>query len=276
MLLTVDDDFDLDRIADSGQCFRWEPFDGDTYRIVHREFCLYISQRSDGKFLLECEEEEYRSVWHNYFDLDTDYRSIRSRIEKSADPFLYAASESEKGIRILRQDPWEIAVTFIISQNRNIPTIKRSVATLCRLAGAEHMDRKGRAYYSFPRPEAVLAMSAQAIAECRLGYRDKYILAAAKAAVDGVFSPESLGMLPDEKLIGTLCSLYGIGPKVATCIALYGFHRTDAFPVDTWIRKAMKNEYPDGFPFQRFRPYNGVLQQYIFAYYRNKGAQMQY
>ncbi len=276
MLLSVDDDFDLKRIADSGQCFRWERTGEEEYRIIHTDRCLYISRCPDGHFLLDCGEEEFNTVWREYFDLETDYRSIRGRIEKERDPFLYAAAEGEKGIRILRQDPWETAVSFIISQNRSIPAIKRSVAELCRLAGTERQDKRGKSCYSFPDPEAVLSMSAEALAQCRLGYRDKYVLAAAEAAGTGVFDPEEMASLSDCALMGRLTALYGVGPKVASCIALYGFHRTDAFPVDTWIRKAMKNEYPDGFPFQRFRPYNGVFQQYIFAYYRNKGAQMQY
>ena len=269
MLLSVNDDFDLNRIAESGQCFRWERYGAQGYRIIHKKNCLYISRLADGLFQPDCDEKTFEAVWREYFDLAADYRAIRCGIDPDSDPFLYKAAESEKGIRILRQDPWEITVSFIISQNRNIPAIKRSVEALCRLAGDEHIDSRGETFYSFPNPEAVLSLSEDTLSRCRLGYRDKYVIAAAKAACESVFSPERMGTMPDEELNRALTELYGVGPKVASCIALYGFHRLDAFPVDTWIRKALRNEYPDGFPFERFRPYNGVLQQYIFAYYRN-------
>lgn len=272
MLLTVDDDFALDKTAESGQCFRWERTENGEYRIIHRDRCLYISRRPDGRFLLDCREEDFDTVWREYFDLDTDYRSIRSRIDQEKDPFLYAAAESEKGIRILRQDPWETAVSFIISQNRNIPAIKRSIALLCRFAGTRKLDKRGEPYDVFPGPESVLSMSCGALEQCRLGYRDKYVLAAAEAACGGAFSPAEMDALEDGELMEALGRLHGVGPKVASCIALYGFHRLDAFPVDTWIKKALKKEYTEGFPFERYRPYNGVLQQYIFAYCRNAGA----
>ena len=276
MCLSITDDLDLKQIAESGQCFRWEQIEDNGYRIIHGGYVLYISQRSPGEFQLDCEEEEFRNVWAAYFDLDTDYRGIRQMIDRDSDPFLYAAAEQGKGIRILRQDPWEITVSFIISQNRNIPAIKRSVERLCSLAGKRLADKRGEEYFSFPAPEDVLRLSKEEIAQCRLGYRDKYVLSAAKAASCGDLSPERLGPLPDDELLRRLGMLYGVGPKVASCIALFGFHRLDAFPVDTWIRKALVNEYPGGFPFDRYRPYNGVFQQYIFSFCRNASSARPY
>ena len=272
MRIVVNDDIDLEQTAESGQCFRWEQTGDREYRIIHKENCLYISQEDSGELLLDCREEEYETVWRDYFDLDTDYREIRRLIDPESDPFLHMAAKEEQGIRILRQDPWEIAVSFIISQNRSIPIIRRSVAQLCRLAGERYTDKRGEAYHSFPGPEAVLSMTDEELAKCRLGYREKYVLAAARAANDGVFLPERFERLPDMELLRELGTLYGVGPKVASCIALYGFHRLDAFPVDTWIRKALENEYPEGFPFDRYRPYNGVFQQYVFAFYRRAAA----
>ena len=276
MLLTVDDDFDLEKIADSGQCFRWEPRGGDCWRVVHGNDCLYIAREFPGEYTLSCTEEEFRTVWRPYFDLDTDYAAIRRRIDPEKDAFLYAASESGKGIRILRQDPWEITVSFLISQNRSIGLIRRSVETLCRLAGTERRDCRGEVYHTFPGPEAIAAMSAEDLAPCRLGYRDKYVLAAAKAACGGSFSIARLRSLEDEALLRELQTVYGIGPKVASCIALFGFHRLNAFPADTWIKKALEKKYPAGFPWEEYRPYSGVYQQYIFAYCRASAGRSTY
>lgn len=272
MLLKTDDDFDPDAIAGSGQCFRWERSGENSWRVLHQDSCLYITMLKPGTFELDCTQEEFSRLWRDYFDLDTNYREIRERIEPDRDPFLHKAARQGRGIRILRQDPWETAICFIISQNRNIPAIERSVAQLCRSAGELRSDRRGEVYYTFPTPEAILSLSREELVICRLGYRDKYILEAAKAACDGRFDPEKMRSLNDETLLSELEKLCGVGPKVASCIALFGFHRTNAFPVDTWIKKALDNEYPDGYPSERYRPYNGIYQQYIFACYRSAAA----
>ena len=130
MIVRITDDFNLDKITDSGQCFRWTKTDDYTYRIIAGESCLYITELADDRYDLSCSEEEYDNKWEDYFDLREDYRSIRERIDPGQDPFLQKAAESEKGIRILRQDPWEMLITFIISQNKNIPAIRRCVELL--------------------------------------------------------------------------------------------------------------------------------------------------
>ena len=150
MIVRITDDFNLDKIADSGQCFRWTKTDDNTYRIIAAESCLYITELADDCYDLSCTQEEYDNKWEDYFDLREDYRSIRERIDPGQDPFLQKAAESEKGIRILRQDPWEMLITFIISQNKNIPAIRRCVELLAETCGERKTDIKGRDYYAFP------------------------------------------------------------------------------------------------------------------------------
>ena len=140
MEIQITDDFDLDRIAESGQCFRWQKDDSGTYRIIHKEHFLRIRPLEKNTFALSCSEEDYRNTWHDYFDFGEDYRSIRERVGKEDDPFLTDACEFGKGIRILRQDPWEMLISFIISQNKNIPAIKKSVELLCEAAGHQRED----------------------------------------------------------------------------------------------------------------------------------------
>ena len=135
MEIQITDDFDLDRIAESGQCFRWQKDDSGTHRIIHKEHILRIRPLGNNIFTLSCSEDEYRNIWYDYFDLGEDYRSIRKRISKEDDPFLADACEFGKGIRILRQEPWEMLISFIISQNKNIPAIKKSVELLSEAAG---------------------------------------------------------------------------------------------------------------------------------------------
>ena len=321
--IQITDDFDLDRIADSGQCFRWQKEASGAYRIIHKEYGLRIRPVKDGIFELSCSEEEFRDIWHDYFDLGTDYRAVRGRISKEEDPFLYKACEYGKGIRILRQDPWEMLISFIISQNKNIPAIKKSIELLCEAAGryredacdfgGDACDASSGGYYLFPSPEEILTLSDETLAACRLGYRCRYVKAAAADVAEGrldlsrlqsesgryekadseaagcetvsheagnhktgshevtgyeTTSNEAAGY---ETAISALTNVLGVGIKVANCISLFGLHQIDAFPVDVWIRRILENEYPEGYPKEKYSPYNGIYQQYMFYYYRATG-----
>ena len=120
MTILVTDDFDPDKIADSGQCFRWNKTDDRSYRIIAGESCLNITFLQENQYELDCTETAFDGFWRDYFDLGEDYQNVRGRIDPGQDPFLWQAMEHEKGIRILRQDPWEMLITFIISQNKNM------------------------------------------------------------------------------------------------------------------------------------------------------------
>ena len=319
LLIKTDDDFNLDRIADSGQCFRWtkqeahvlpacgtdlasaacpasvsqsfpargtdlayaacpasvsQSFpargtDSCTYRIIAGKSCLYITDLGNGFFELDCSENEYSRFWQDYFDLKEDYRSIRRRIDPDQDPFLWEAAEHEKGIRILRQDPWEMLITFIISQNRNIPAIRRSVELLSETCGEKKTDSRGLEYYAFPEPAALAALTEKELSDCRLGYRCKYVHAAAKAVEDGEIVLNSLREADDAAATDALTGLFGVGIKVASCVSLFGLHHIDSFPIDVWMKRILAEQYPEGYPFDRHSPYNGIYQQYMFAFYRH-------
>ena len=269
MIIYIEDDFNLDKIADSGQCFRWEKTGEAAYRIPFRDKCLYIEAAGGNAYDVSCTQQEFQNIWYDYFDLGTDYRMIRGRIDEQKDPFLYQAAEREKGIRILQQDSWEMLISFIISQNKNIPAIRRSIALLAAACGNECSDSKGVSYYAFPRPEAVLGLDSDQLRACSLGYRCKYVQAAAEFVSEGKINFEELQKADDKRAIEVLTEIYGVGIKVASCIALFGMHHLNAFPRDVWVKRILENEYPNGYPFSDYDPYNGVYQQYMFAYYRN-------
>lgn len=269
MEIYVTDDFDLDRIADSGQCFRWQRGEDGSYRIIHKDHCLRIQPLENNTYALSCSEDDYWTVWHDYFDFGEDYHSIRERINREADVFLADACEYGKGIRILRQDPWEMLVSFIISQNKNIPAIKKSVEMLCKAAGEKREDENG-SYFLFPAPEEILALSDEELAACKLGYRCRYVRAAAADVAEGKLDLNKLRGESEEETIKALTGVCGVGVKVANCVSLFGLHHIDAFPVDVWIRRILEAEYPGGYPMEKYRPYNGVYQQYMFYYYRDR------
>ncbi len=269
MLKEIRDDFDPGRIAQSGQCFRWTRTEDGAYRFMSRGSCVYIAERGAGLFEFDCGEAEFDSLWRNYFDLNENYAAIRARIDPVADPFLYAAAEYEKGIRILRQDPWETLISFIISQNRNIPAIRRSVELLAERCGDARTDGRGIPFRAFPAPEALAALGEADLKACGLGYRWSYVRAAASAVVSGDLDPYALCRAENSEARDALMRLYGVGGKVADCVCLFGLRCKDAFPRDVWINRVLALHYPDGYPYERYSPYNGVFQQYMFAYIRD-------
>ena len=264
------DDFDLRKIAESGQCFRWTALPDSGYRIVAGSHFVHIHPKESGVFTLDCAEED-RAYWENYFDLAVNYAAIRKMISETEDPFLYKTSQYGAGIRILRQDPFETLISFLISQRKSIPAIRTSIERLCRASGprlgtGQDSDDE---IYGFPDPEALASLSPEVLTECGLGYRVKYVAAAARAAADGELCFQELSSLPDEELTRRLLSIYGSGIKVSSCIQLFAFHRLNSFPEDVWIKRVLAEQYPSGFPFEKYNPYNGVMQQYLFYYYRS-------
>ena len=271
MKIEIFDDFDLKKIADSGQCFRFNEH-GDGYEVTASSRHLFVKKSGEFEYELDCSPDEYENFWKNYFDLGLDYREIRGRIDKDEDDYLYRAAEFGKGIRILRQDPWEMLISFIISQRKNIPAIKASIEKLCAAVSRKiGTDSEGRAVYAFPTPEELAGLSDEKLASCSLGYRDKYVRQAALDVASGAVSPDKWGDASDEELMTGLLGLFGVGVKVANCEILFGYHRLDAFPKDVWINRVLELKYPNGFNFDKYAPYNGIMQQYLFYYSRNDG-----
>lgn len=282
MVLTIQDDFDLGKIADSGQCFRFNEVSGSgsgDAGAVHKRYSVaagnrhvFVTELGQDRYEFGCSEDEFESFWKRYFDLDISYSDIRGKINKEKDSYLYNASEYGKGIRILRQDPWEMLISFIISQRKNIPAIKASIEKLCALAGDVICeDEEIGKIYSFPTPEQLSSLSLEQLSGCSLGYRDKYVHQAALDVVSGAVDLQALERASDDRLMEELLKLYGVGVKVANCEILFGYHRLDAFPKDVWINRVLEEQYPQGFLFDKYAPYNGVMQQYLFFYSRSMG-----
>ena len=160
-------------------------------------------------------------------------------------------------------------ITFIISQNRNIPAIRRSVELLSETCGEKKTDSRGLEYYAFPEPAALAVLTEKELSDCRLGYRCKYVHAAARAVEDGKIDLNSLREADDAAAMDALTGLFGVGIKVASCVSLFGLHHIDSFPIDVWMKRILAEQYPEGYPFDRYSPYNGIYQQYMFAFYRH-------
>lgn len=266
MITITTPDFDIRKIAESGQCFRLNADRDGGYTLVAHGRVLRLRDTADGGEI-ECSEAEFDALWRDYFDWDTDYAAIRAAADPE-DAFLQRACDYGAGIRMLKQDPWEMLVSFIISQRKNIPAIKYCIEALCSRYG-EGIESAGARFYAFPTAERLAALDEEHFLACSLGYRAKYILSAARMVASGALDLAGIAALGDEALFSALLPVPGVGEKVANCVMLFGYHRLSRFPRDVWINRIEKNEYGGAFPLARYPDTAGALQQYIFYYARS-------
>ena len=287
--------YSLSDTLECGQAFRYEPLvkeDGYCeYLTVAYGRLIRVGQRKPGELIFFDEwTEEYETIVTRYFALDTDYEAIRAHIVSHTDSeWLKSAAECAKGVVILRQEPWETLFSFIISQNNNIPRIRKIIRSICSEYGenlaARHLDKcplpsknctpgceeckSCGICYSFPTPCAVME-NPEGLLPSHPGFRYKYLLDAAKQVSEGSVSLEKIASEGRyEFTLEELKKILGVGDKVASCVALFGFGNLEAFPIDVWMKRAI-DEYFDGkLDHTAFGPYAGVAQQYIFHYIRN-------
>jgi N-glycosylase/DNA lyase len=262
MLIRSIKHFDPEAIAESGQSFRMRITAPGRVEAIHRGRVLLIETLGEERFRFSCTEEEFRAVWEDYFDLATDYKPFLSAVDLE-DGYLTRAARAGQGLRILRQDPWETLISFILSQRKSIPAIRDGVEKLCRRFGDPLMPGE-RGEYGFPTPQRLAEAALEELYACSLGYRAPYIQSAARSVAAGGTDLDEMGSLSDEALMQKLLTLHGVGVKVASCVMLFGYHRLNMAPVDVWIQRVIENEYGGVSPFSRFSGFAGVMQQYMF------------
>lgn len=257
--------FSLRETLSCGQSFRWRrvsaPGAPEAWHGVAFGHALTAVQ-AEGAVEFDCTETEFREIWFDYFDLGADYAAARARIA-AAVPQLRDVLAFAPGIRLLRQEPWEGFVTFLLSQCNNIPRIEGIVERLCAAFGEEISPGE----YAFPGAERLASCELSDLAPLHAGYRAQYVLAAAQRAASGALDLEALRDLPLEAARAALMALPGVGRKVADCALLYGLHRTECFPVDVWMKRALT--LLPGLDPARLGADAGLAQQYIFHAIRN-------
>lgn len=248
-----------------GQCFRWNADEkGDYWGVAFGKAAKVVCE--DEKVYIICEAGDYEVLWKRYLDMDRDYEAIRCAFD--AGEYLDRCKEFGAGIRILQQDRWEALCSFIISQCNNIPRIKGIVEKLCAAYG-ERLEFEGREFYSFPAAEVLAAMSPEDLAGIRSGYRAAYIVGAAKAVAQGSIDLDALAVADCDTAMKGLLSLNGVGAKVANCALLFGLGHMEAFPIDVWMKRALKEHFAADFDPKSLGEYAGLAQQYIFYYARS-------
>ena len=259
-----EDDFDPEKIFTCGQCFRWNRGPDGSFTGVALGHAARLRREGD-RLLISGTRRELEEIWHGYFDLDRDYRALRRSV--CIDDYMRAASDFGAGIRILNQDRWETLCSFLLSQCNNIPRIKKIVEALCALYGDE-ITFNGRKYFSFPGPERLAALEPEDLLPIRCGYRAPYVIAAARAVASGELDLDALAKGDIQTAKAALTALPGIGDKVANCVILFSLRLGSAFPVDVWMKKALKAHYPEGLDSGVFGENAGLAQQYMFYYQR--------
>ena len=258
--------FDLNKIFDCGQCFRFNEKDGKFVGVACNKL-IKLEQKDESTVIIYgITKSEFDKIFCNYFALNDDYESIDADIIKrlNNDQNIVKAIEYGKGIRLLHQDGWEALCSFIISQNNNIPRIKKIIENMS-MAFGEKIDED---YYSFPTAQALYNAGADKIFALKTGFRAKYIYDASEKVCSGKINLDLIHDMTTEEAAKYLMQIKGVGLKVASCALLFGFNKTDAFPVDVWMKKAMDKYYPQGLDISNLGKNAGMIQQYLFYYER--------
>ena len=271
-------DFILSQILECGQCFNFVRTDIEEYDIIAFGRVLHVRQ-SDGRVIFyDTDEKTYREIWSRYFDMENDYKSIKNNL-LLADDKLYQPIMDKSGIRLLNQDFFETLISFIISQNKQIPQIKQIIRNISHKFGNEIIGYNGAAYYSFPDAHTLNQVTEEELRACKVGFRAPYIKDACRKVSDGVITVEKLNEMDFYEARKLLMSIRGVGEKVSNCVLLFSLGRREAFPVDVWMKRIMERLYFEGkdtkkeaieaFAMEKFGKYGGYAQQYLFEYARN-------
>lgn len=266
--IKIEDDLDLDKIADSGQCFRVRRFPDGICRFITGDKVIYLWKTADREYSVYCNTGSWNLVWKDYFDLSRNYREIREKA-RGRNAFVDRAMESGAGIRVLRQDSWEMLITFIISQRKNIPAISGAVEKLASGFGRKIVT-KYETLYGFPSPEVLCSAGTEELKACGLGYRTAYVLDAARRVAGGEIDMRAVAAYEDGALFEEFLKIHGVGKKVANCVCLFGYGRVARVPVDVWIARAIEEECQGEDPFGSFGEAAGIIQQYVFYHERRR------
>lgn len=292
--ITGCEEFNTAHIFECGQCFRWELLPGSAgiyFGVAGgRAAAVSVRQGETGNIITIANAKlaDFEGFWRNYFDLDRDYSEIRMLLSDK-DPYLKEAASFGGGIRILRQEPFETLISFILSANNNIPRIKGCVAKLSAAYGERinvsdafyqylsensTIENEPFAFYSFPTPEKLSTASAEDISACcKAGYRCAYIQKTVRSYTENPLDCAAVRASERTQARNILQAYTGVGPKVADCILLFAGMRTDVFPIDVWVRRVIERLYlhhevtlpeAEAFAAAYFGDLAGYAQQYLF------------
>lgn len=275
------DSFEPKHIFECGQCFRWNKEDDGSYTGIFRNNVLNVKKENEKIIFEGICEGNIKNICTDYFDLETDYQAIKSKLSK-VDEHVKTSIEYGYGIRILNQDLWETIISFIISANNNIPRIKGIIERISRKYGNK-IIYKDKEYYTFPDMYKLSEASVEDLRTLGLGFRDKRIYETTKMFLDRKITLEELENEQNESVLRErLMTLSGVGEKVADCIMLFSLKKYDIFPIDVWVRRVMNELYIkeedenkvskasiQKLAKEKYSNLAGLAQQYLFYWKRD-------
>lgn len=272
------ENFDARAIFTCGQAFRWYEEKDGSFTTVHLGRVLNVLNEDNRVVFKGTNLEEFKEIWVDYFDLNTNYKEIRKTL--SSNEILLNAMEYGKGIRILNQNHFEMLISFIISANNMIPRIKKSIEVISMRYGKFICEDENRKYYSFPTVEELSNATVEDLREfAKVGFRDKRIFDTVNMILNDKIDLNSFESLETDILREELLKFSGVGNKVADCIMLFSYKRGEVFPVDVWIKRVMEKLFiKQETPVKKiakeanriFGKYAGYAQQYLFYYGREE------
>ncbi len=281
LFVSIDQPFDLNSTLHSGQAFRWRSDGGWHHGVV---FSNVVSLRQvEGGLDVSTDPDDETALWpllEDYLGLGVDLADVYAEFD--VDDRLRQSVGRHRGMRVMRQDPWECLVSFICSSASNIPRITKNIESICETYGrpvGTGSSRRNR----FPTPGELSRAGSDPLRALGLGYRAEYIAETATAVADGSVDLMSLREEPYEQALEALTGLAGVGDKVANCVLLFSLDKPEAFPVDVWIDRALREWYLDGqadtitrpkmrpWAQNRFGQYAGYANHYLFHDRRLQG-----
>ncbi len=277
MYTLLRENFNLEYTLDCGQVFRWDYINGWWTGVVNGDVARLQQDPKSGEVLVDSGLPE--SFFENYFRFDDDLDTILREVNK--DEFMDEAIRKYRGLRLIRQDPWECLISYILATAWSIPNIKRGISMLCKNYGEEIEE----GYYSFPDPASLIHACDEDMRACKLGFRGGRVIKAARHVEEGNLVLDDIFKMDYDAAKQRLMFLEGIGEKVADCILLFAFEKMEAFPVDTHVEKVVRTIYGNQDYFNGvvtkskignwgrmyFGRYCGYAQQYFFYQKRQEG-----
>ena len=267
--------FNLKDTVTCGQIFRFEELDDSSYDIILTDRVINIKQENDNLIINSSNMNNIEEVIRNYFDLDYDYESINNKLLK-IDINNKEIIDSCYGLKMINEPRLEVIISYILSSNNRVPQIKSALDNISKTYG-QKVIFNNKEYYLFPSLEELSKCDIETLRSCKTGFRDKYIYEFINKVKNKEFDINSIDNMNSEEALDYLMTLNGIGEKVASCILLFGYHRFDVFPIDTWVKKYMKDKYNiEGidnirkFTYDKYKKLSGIAIQYMFHYKRNK------
>jgi len=273
-VLKIKNNFDLKNTITCGQIFRYEEIDNG-YIVILKDRVISLTIDNDYIIIESNKEDNLKEIIYDYFDLNRDYSIIEKEILKK-DNKLKDVLIFGRGLKMIHQDPFETVISYIISQNNRVPSIAKSLNMIAEKYGKKVVFNN-KEYYLFPSFSDLKKLKVEDYRNCKVGFRDKYLYEIVQNINNNHLCLDNVYNMSSNDALNYLISFKGIGNKVASCILLFAYQKFDVYPIDTWVKKFMKEDYNiEGeknikeFTFNTYKEYSGLAIQYMFNYKRNK------